>query len=89
MTYSTGSDAPQPAPAAPIFLVGVSEIHDLLLRISRERVEGLTCRDDFPEPAAELLGGDVWLREEVEAWIDERGDILAEILDPASSEVHR
>jgi prophage regulatory protein len=82
MTDPTSTDALQLVPAAPIVLVGVSEIHDLLLRISRERVEGLTYRDDFPEPAAELHGGVVWLREEVEAWIDEHGDALAQMLRP-------
>lgn len=61
-------------------LAGIEEILDLLVRISRERVQELTFRSDFPEPVAELADGDVWLRDDVEAWIHEHGDALASVL---------
>jgi len=61
-------------------LAGLDEILDLLLTISRERVRELTFRSDFPEPAAELAEGDVWLRDDVEAWINEHGDAVADML---------
>jgi predicted DNA-binding transcriptional regulator AlpA len=57
-------------------LVGVAEIHDLLLEISRDGVLDLTYRDDFPTPAAELGAGDIWDRAEVEQWIAQHGDLL-------------
>jgi hypothetical protein len=60
-------------------LVGLSEIHDLLVRVTREFVEQLTCGGDVPEPAAELIGGAIWFREDVEAWIDGHGDVLANL----------
>jgi prophage regulatory protein len=67
-------------PSASTPLAGIDEILVLLVRISRERVRELTFRSDFPEPAAELAGGDVWHRADVEAWIDEHGDAVADML---------
>ena len=61
-------------------LAGVDEILGLLVKISRERVLELTFRSDFPEPAAELAEGDVWRRDDVEAWINEHGDVVADML---------
>ncbi|RSM73511.1 DNA-binding protein [Actinoplanes sp. ATCC 53533] len=61
-------------------LAGVEEILDLLVRISRDRVRELTCRSDFPEPAAELAQGDIWLRDDVETWINDHSDALADML---------
>jgi len=60
--------------------VGMGEIRDLLLEISKERVESLTVRSDFPEPVDELAAGAVWLLEDVEAWIDQHCDALADML---------
>ena len=73
-------DTVQASTPAPIPLVGVDEIHDLIVRISREHVRELTYRDGFPEPAAELAGGDVWFRADIEAWICDNADAVAELL---------
>lgn len=58
-------------------LVGVAEIGDILVRISKESVLGLTFRADFPEPYAELAEGDVWCRDDVVSWIDGHRDAVA------------
>lgn len=63
----------------PIALVGIAEITDLLLRITQGGVQHLTYRRDFPEPLAELIGGEVWNRDEVTAWITAHPDALAEV----------
>ena len=60
--------------------VGVDEILTMLVKICRHRVMGLTFRDDFPAPAAELAAGAVWSREEVDAWLTEHGDVLFDLL---------
>ena len=74
MTNTVNAGAPELTQSAPIPLAGITEIRAMLGQISRERVLELTFRSDFPEPAAELVEGDVWLLEEVEAWINEHGD---------------
>lgn len=56
------------------------QVHYPATGIERE----LTLRSDFPEPASELAEGDVWLREDVEAWINEHGEAVADILKHAS-----
>ncbi len=44
--------------------------------VSRQRVYQITSRRDFPEPVATLQMGNVWLAEDVEAWIAaRRGDL--------------
>ena len=68
---------------APIPFVGIGEIRDLLFEISKERVEDLTFRGDFPKPTAELAAGDLWLREEVAAWISQHGDTVADVFKQA------
>lgn len=73
-------DNPELTQSAPIPLVGTAEISDLLVHITRNCVLELTLRSDFPETAAELAAGDVWLREDVEAWLDEHPDALADML---------
>lgn len=83
MNEETNAGGQEPKRLASNDLVGVSEIHDLLLRICRERVLELTYRDDFPQPVAELFGGDVWLRNEVEVWIEGRGDVVADLFKAA------
>lgn len=48
-------------------VVGLAEIAELL-GISKRTATRYTARDDFPEPAAELSMGPIWLRAEVERW---------------------
>ena len=72
-----------PSQSAPLSLVGIPEISDLLVRITRQCVLELTLRSDFPEPTAELAAGEVWCREDVEAWIDEHPAAVADVLKPA------
>ncbi len=49
------------------FFVGAAEIAELL-GVSRQRVDQLTRRPDFPLPVAELVSGRVWTRVFVERW---------------------
>ena len=56
----------------PIHLMGSAEIRVRLGGISRQRVYQITTRRDFPEPIAKLEMGNVWLAEDVEAWIAAR-----------------
>lgn len=53
-------------------LVGVAEIAELL-KVTRQRVQQLTQRDDFPDPEAVLSAGKVWKRSDVEAWAKKTG----------------
>jgi predicted DNA-binding transcriptional regulator AlpA len=58
--------------AAMHHLVGAAEI-GRLLGVSRQRVQQLVNRDDFPEPEAVLEMGKVWKRSDVEEWARSRG----------------
>ena len=49
-----------------------------MLGISRQRVQQLARRGDFPEPYDVLLGGRVWLRSDVEAWARTHGRLISE-----------
>jgi prophage regulatory protein len=49
-------------------LMGAREIENRL-GVSRQRVQQLVARPDFPAPYDELAMGKVWLREDVERWI--------------------
>jgi predicted DNA-binding transcriptional regulator AlpA len=49
-------------------LLGVAEIATML-GLSRQRVNQLIQRDDFPAPEAELSAGRIWSRDAVEAWV--------------------
>jgi len=80
MTNTTNVSVPEPARSVPVPLAGIEEIVDLLVKISRDRVRELTFRSDFPKPEAELAQGDIWLRDDVEAWIHEHNDALADML---------
>jgi len=51
---------------------GAHEI-GLLLGVSRQRVQQIVNRDDFPRPAFELAMGKVWRTEDVRAWARARG----------------
>ncbi|GLW32976.1 helix-turn-helix transcriptional regulator [Actinoplanes regularis] len=53
----------------PLDLVGSAEIKKML-GVGRQRAYQLTCSHDFPTPAASLDGGKVWLRSEVQEWIE-------------------
>jgi hypothetical protein len=53
-------------------LMGTAEISNLL-NVSRQRVSQLVKQAGFPEPHAKLIGGWIWLREDVERWARETG----------------
>lgn len=48
-------------------LIGAAEIGDLF-GVSRQRVQQLVNRPDFPKPTVELAMGKVWVTEEVVEW---------------------
>lgn len=52
-------------------VMGAAEIAELL-GVSRQRVQQLVVRPDFPAPMGTLTMGKVWNRAEVEAWHAER-----------------
>ena len=64
-------------------LAGTAEIA-VMLGVSRQRVQQLTGRGDFPEPYDVLLGGRVWLRSDVEAWARAHGRLTGECLPDKS-----
>lgn len=49
-------------------LMGASEIQERL-RVSRQRVQQLVARPDWPPPYDELAMGKVWRKGDIEAWI--------------------
>jgi hypothetical protein len=49
-------------------VVGVSEAA-ALLGVSRQRLDQLTAREDFPEPMVRLAAGPIWLRWSLEAFL--------------------
>jgi predicted DNA-binding transcriptional regulator AlpA len=51
--------------------VGAAEIADLLGGVSRQRVQQIVSRADFPKPDHELRMGKVWRSADVERWITE------------------
>ncbi len=64
------------------YLMGAQEI-ERRLGVSRQRVQQLTARPDWPAPYDELAMGKVWRIEDVEAWIrDYRPDDVAEGDEP-------
>lgn len=65
-------------PRKDIRLMGPAEIGRRLGGIGRARVYQITQRRNFPEPIAELDMGNVWLAEDVEAWIHEYRPELAD-----------
>jgi prophage regulatory protein len=59
-------------------LMGAREIEDRL-GVSRQRVQQLTARPDWPAPYDELAMGKVWRIVDVESWIrDHRPEDVAE-----------
>jgi predicted DNA-binding transcriptional regulator AlpA len=65
-------------PAKKIRLMGSAEIAVRLGGVSRARIYQITQRRSFPEPVAALAMGNVWLAEDVEAWIAEHRPEIAE-----------
>lgn len=58
--------------ARPTFvLMGAAEIA-VRLKIGRARTYQLVARRDFPPPYQKLSMGQVWLADDVEAWIKEK-----------------
>jgi predicted DNA-binding transcriptional regulator AlpA len=57
-------------------LVGMTEIADLL-GLTRQRVHQLVQTDPtFPKPEAELVGGRIWKRVDIERWARKAGRSL-------------
>lgn len=48
-------------------LLGLQELADLL-GVSRQRADQLARYQGFPKPVAELKGGRIWKRGDVERW---------------------
>jgi len=46
--------------------------------VSRQRVQQIVNRDDFPAPEADLDMGKVWKREDVEQWARDHGRVIAD-----------
>ena len=55
--------------------MGAREI-ELALGVSRQRVQQLVNRDDFPRPLERLAMGAVWRRRDVERWARATGRTL-------------
>lgn len=58
-------------------LVGSQEI-GVMLGVSRQRVQQLIKRDDWPEPEVTLAMGKVWDRRKIEAWARDHGRAIAD-----------
>lgn len=54
-------------------LVGSAEIGRMLGGVSRQRVQQIISRKDFPAPEVQLEMGKVWKRADVEAWARDHG----------------
>lgn len=52
-------------------LMGAAEIGTRLGGVSRQRVQQIVSRPDFPKPVAVLGMGKVWNADDVERWIRE------------------
>jgi prophage regulatory protein len=57
-------------------LMGAREIENRL-GVSRQRVQQLVSRSDFPAPYDELAMGKVWRKEDIERWIAEHRPVDA------------
>ncbi len=62
----------------PIPLMAAAEIRIRLGGISSQRVDTITKKPNFPRPVAHLIVGRIWHRDDVEAWIREHRQDLAE-----------
>lgn len=54
-------------------LVGKHEVAEIL-GVSRQRVDQLADRADFPRPLAALRAGRIWRRDSIERWQRKTGD---------------
>lgn len=59
-------------------LVGSQEIGAILGGLSRQRVQQLISRPDFPEPDVVLAMGKVWKRADVEDWARAHGRLISD-----------
>jgi prophage regulatory protein len=59
-------------------LVGAAEIGRMFGGVSRQRVQQLIGRDDFPAPEVVLDMGKVWKRADVEAWARDHGRVISD-----------
>jgi prophage regulatory protein len=62
-------------------LVAAHEIATML-GVSRQRVSQLATSEGFPEPAAILTVGRIWLREDIEAWAAATGRTITNTEKP-------
>lgn len=58
--------------------VSTVEIREMLGGISRQRVNELVKRDDFPEPVERLAIGNIWRAEDVHRWAKDHGRTIHE-----------
>jgi len=58
-------------------LAGPQEVCEIL-GISRQRLQQLAARPDFPEPVAELALGRVWETDAIHAWAQKTGRLVHE-----------
>jgi prophage regulatory protein len=59
-------------------VVGAQEIGELFGGLSRQRVQQIVSRDDFPAPIAHLGMGKVWRTADVRAWAEAKGRPMVE-----------
>lgn len=59
-------------------LAGAAEIGRMLGGVSRQRVQQIINRPDFPDPVEQLEMGKVWKREAVAAWMASHGRTVAD-----------
>lgn len=57
-------------------LAGAAEIRRMFGGVSRQRVQQIVNRKDFPEPFDVLDMGKVWKRADVEAWARDHGRVV-------------
>ena len=60
--------------------MGAQEIGDLF-GVSRQRVQQIVSRQDFPAPIAKLAMGKVWRTSDVREWATLRGRAMTETPD--------
>jgi len=53
--------------------VGAAEIQEMFGGISRQRIQQIIGRRDFPKPVVKLKMGKVWRRSDVEKWMRAHG----------------
>lgn len=60
--------APSVAFVLGVDLAGAAEVADML-GVSRQQVDRLSQRADFPNPVATLKGGRIWRTRDIERWM--------------------